>query len=242
MSKKSRMFQSEEAQAVSRASQELNAFTDALKSLRGEIGADNAKIAQENNKSFANSVSKFGQGVDILVDAATKLASIEYDKEFETIAARTDLLMADIDALSQKSIMAADLSSRAYLDAINSSLSSITDGINEGAYAAANNLIDLSAQSKIFGLEKERIELENKNTKNLRTAQRDATYSNLYAQQTQAEVSAGAELTRMGTHVLDDVSAFGFSSGKALGTTGDILAGIAKGTAAATSTMIQLEN
>ena len=242
MSKNSRMFQSEEAQAVSRASQELNAFTDALKSLRGEIGADNAKIAQENNKSFANSVSKFGQGVNILVDAATKLASIEYDKEFETIAARTDLLMADIDALSQKSIMAADLSSRAYLDAINSSLSSITDGINEGAYAAANNLIDLGAQSKIFGLEKERIELENKNTKNLRKAQRDATYSNLYAQQTQAEVTAGAELTRMGTHALDDVGAFGFSSGKALGTAGDILAGIAQGTAAATSTMIQLEN
>ena len=39
MSKKNRMFQSEEAQAVSRASQELNAFTDALKSLQVEIDA-----------------------------------------------------------------------------------------------------------------------------------------------------------------------------------------------------------
>lgn len=293
MLKKNRMFQSEEARAVSRASQELNVLTDALRLLQVEIdaatgvekkqlkekkaelkyqetvnrarqniavskfqnrfntnisaddiasGAENAKTAQENNKSFANNISKFGQGVDILMDAASKLASIEYDKEFETIAARTDLLMADIEALSQKSIMAADLSSKAYLDAINSSLSSLTDGINEGAYAAANNLIDLSAQSQIFGLEKERIELENKNTKNLRTAQRDATYSNLYAQQTQAEVTAGAELTRMGTHALNNVEILGESAGEAPGAVGDVVAGIAKGAAAATSTMIQSEN
>lgn len=293
MTKKNKMFLSEEAQAVSRASQELNVLTDALRLLQVEIdaatgvekkqlkekkaelkyqetinrarqnvavsrfqsrfntnistddiasGAENARMADKNNKKWSNAASIITRAGNVLIDAATKLASIEYDKEFETIAARTDLLMADIEALSQKSIMAADLSSKAYLDAINSSLSSLTDGINEGAYAAANNLIDLSAQSKIFGLEKERIELENKNTKNLRTAQRNATYSNLYAQQTQAEDTAGSELTRMGTHALNGVTVLGESAGDTPGAIGDIVAGMAQGAAAATSTMIQLEN
>lgn len=293
MTKKNKMFLSEEAQAVSRASQELNVLTDALRLLQVEIdaatgvekkqlkekkaelkyqetinrarqnvavsrfqsrfntnistddiasGAANARMADENNKKWSNAASIITRAGNVLIDAATKLASIEYDKEFETIAARTDLLMADIEALSQKSIMAADLSSKAYLDAINSSLSSLTDGINEGAYAAANNLIDLSAQSKIFGLEKERIELENKNTKNLRTAQRNATYSNLYAQQTQAEVTAESELTRMGAHALNGVTVLGESAGDTPGAIGDIVAGMAQGAAAATSTMIQEEN
>lgn len=293
MLKKNRMFQSEEAQAVSRASQELNVLADVLKRLQVEIdsatgaekrqlkekkaeikyqqalnksrltiavskfhsrfntnisandiasGAENAKTAQENNKSFANNISKFGQGVDILLDAASKLASIEYDKEFEIIAARTDLLMVDIDALGQKAVMAAEMQAKAYTSAIDSALSNLIDGINEGAYSAASNIIDLSVQSKIFALEQERINLENKNTKNLRKAQRDATFSNLYAQQTQAEVTAGAELTRMGTHALNNVEIVGESAGEAPGAVGDIVAGIAKGAAAATSTMIQMEN
>lgn len=293
MSKKNRMFQSEEAQAVSRASQELNVLTDALRLLQVEIdaatgaekkqlkekkaelkyqealnksiqniavskfqsrfntnigaddiasGAENARMTEENNRNWAKNIDKFGKLGNVLIEAATKLASIDYEKEFETIAARTDLLMADIEALGQKSIMAADLSSKSYVDAINSSLSSLTDGINEGAYAAASSLIDLSTQSKIFNLEKQRIDLENKNTKNLRTAQRDATYSNLYAQQTQAEVSAGAELTRMGSHALNNVEILGESAGEAPGAVGDIVAGIAQGAAAATSTMIQEEN
>lgn len=293
MSKKNRMFQSEEAQAVSRASQELNVLTDALRLLQVEIdaatgvekkqlkekkaelkyqealnksrqniavskfqsrfntnigaddiasGAENARMTEENNRNWAKNIDKFGKLGNVLIEAATKLASIDYEKEFETIAARTDLLMADIEALGQKSIMASDLSSKSYVDAINSSLSSLTDGINEGAYAAASSLIDLSTQSKIFNLEKQRIDLENKNTKNLRTAQRDATYSNLYAQQTQAEVSAGAELTRMGSHALNNVEILGGSAGEAPGVVGDIVAGTAQGAAAATSTMIQEEN
>ena len=205
-------------------------------------GAENARMTEENNRNWAKNIDKFGKLGNVLIEAATKLASIDYEKEFETIAARTDLLMADIEALGQKSIMAADLSSKSYVDAINSSLSSLTDGINEGAYAAASSLIDLSTQSKIFNLEKQRIDLENKNTKNLRTAQRDATYSNLYAQQTQAEVSAGAELTRMGSHALNNVEILGESAGEAPGAVGDIVAGIAQGAAAATSTMIQEEN
>lgn len=287
------MFRSEETQAVSRASQELNILTDALELLKVEIdaskgvqrkllkekeaelritktltkakqnvavsrfqskfntnisaddiasGAENARMAEENNKKWSNAASKITGAGNVLIDAATKLASIEYDKEFETIAARTDLLMADIDALSQKSILAADLSSKAFVDAINSSLSSLTEGINEGAYASASNLIDLSAQSKIFGLEKERIELENKNTKNLRTAQRDATYSNLYAQQTQAEVAGATELVRIGGHAANNIEGFGFSTGEAPGAIADAVAGISQGLSAATSTMIQSEN
>ena len=163
MSKKNRMFQSEEAQAVSRASQELNVLTDALRLLQVEIdaatgaekkqlkekkaelkyqealnksrqniavskfqsrfntnigaddiasGAENARMTEENNRNWAKNIDKFGKLGNVLIEAATKLASIDYEKEFETIAARTDLLMADIEALGQKSIMAADLSAQ----------------------------------------------------------------------------------------------------------------------------------
>ena len=82
--------------------------------------------------------------------------------------------------------------------------------------------------------------------RNLRVAQRDAKFSDLYAQQTQAEVTAGAEFLRIGAHAANDVEAsflgFGGSLGDAPGAVGDIVAGIAKGGAAALSTMIQSEN
>lgn len=199
-------------------------------------------MTEENNRNWAKNIDKFGKLGNVLIDAATKLASISYETEFEKIAARTDLLMFDIDALSQKSIMGADMASKAYMSAVTSSLSSLTDGINEGAYAAASNLIDLSGQKKIFDLEQQRIDLENKNSRNLRTTQRDATFSNLYAQQTQAEVTAGAEIARIGAHAANNVEFMGASLGEAPGAVGDIVAGIAQGTAAATSTMIQEEN
>lgn len=210
-----------------------------------EISAGVEKYYNTNggkSEAIAKTAEYIGKGSSILIEAASKLASIDYEKEYETIASRTDLLMADINALGQKSVQSAELIAKAYTSAINTSLSNLIDGINEGAYAAASNLIDLSAQSKIFALEQERIDLENANTKTLRTAQRNATYSNLYAQQTNAEVLASAEIARMAAHAANDVTILGESAGDAPGAIGDIVAGIAQGTAAATSTMIQEEN
>lgn len=131
-----------------------------------EAAEAQAKVDEENNKKFAKKISLFGQGVDLFIDAASKLASSSYDTEFEKIAARADLLMFDIDALSQKSIMAADMVSKAYVSAVTNSITSITDGINAGAYSSASDIIDLSAQKKIFDLEQQRIDLENKNSRN----------------------------------------------------------------------------
>lgn len=121
------------------------------------------------------------KGVNVAVDAYARLETISSEREYERISAKTDILMADIDALGQKSLQAAELISKAYTSAINTSLSSLIDGINEGAYASAANLIDISAQSKIFALEQKRIDLENANTKALRMAQEKATYANLGA-------------------------------------------------------------
>lgn len=209
-----------------------------------EISANADAVAQgkEASDKFTKGVQTFNRGARLIVDAAAKLASISYDAEYEAISARTDILMANIEALTEKAMGAADLQAKAYTSAITNSLLGITDGINEAAYASANSLIDLSAQSKIFDLEKERIDLENKNTKQLRTEQRDATLSNLYTKQTEAYGAVAPEIGRNTAHAFNDVEALGASAGDAPGVIGDMVADLGQATLAATSTMIQSEN
>lgn len=201
------------------------------------------------NGGKSESVSKvagyLSQGLNAAVNAAAKIATIDSEKQYETISAQTDILMADIEALGQKSVQAAELISKAYTAAIDSSLSNLIDGINEGAYKSASNLIDLGAQSKIFALEQERIDLENKNTKNFRTAQRDATYANLGAQKTQAWTNIGAEAGRLAGKAASNAEfsflGTGFSTGNAPGAIADAAANIAEGSAAAHTALTEME-
>lgn len=201
------------------------------------------------NGGKSESVSKvtgyLSQGLNAAVNAAAKIATIDSEKQYETISAQTDILMADIEALGQKSVQAAELISKAYTAAIDSSLSNLIDGINEGAYKSASNLIDLGAQSKIFALEQERIDLENKNTKNFRTAQRDATYANLGAQKTQAWTNIGAEAGRLAGKAASNAEfsflGTGFSTGNAPGAIADAAANVAEGAAAAHTALTEME-
>ncbi|MBD5319861.1 MAG: hypothetical protein HDS07_03055 [Bacteroides sp.] len=149
--------------------------------------------------------------------------------------------MADIDALGQKSLQAAELISKAYTSAINASLSNLIDGINEGAYASAANLIDISAQSKIFALEQKRIDLENATTKALRMAQEKATYANLDAQKSQAQTNIASEAGRLAGHAANDVTVLGESAGDAPGAIADAAANIAEGMAAAHTALTEME-
>lgn len=137
------------------------------------------EIAQQvsRNEASKNDDSKSGKiisdvfkGFSLLIQSVTKLAKISFEKDIENISAKADLLMADIDKLGQTAVSAAKLQAKAYTSAIDSSLSNLIDGINEGAYASASNLIDISTQSKIFNLEQRRLNLENKNTKDVRIA------------------------------------------------------------------------
>lgn len=178
---------------------------------------------KNNNAKFEKKVSSLSSGISLLINSMVKIATIGYERDYENISAKTDLLMADIDKLGQTAVQAADLQAKAYTSAIDSSLSNLIDGINEGAYAAASNLIDISAQSKIFKLEQERLDLENKNTKNVRTAQRTATLKSLDAQETEAWVGAASEGGKI----------IGKAFGNTVGSIVDGVGNVAEGAAAA---------
>ena len=212
-----------------------------------EITNEVSRLDDSNAKS--SNVTKVagyvGPALNTAIQAYAKLETIESEKEYERISAQTDILMADIDALGQKAVMAAELQAKAYTAAIDSSLSNLIDGINEGAYKAASNLIDLGAQSKIFALEQERIDLENKNTKAQRTAQKEATFKNLGAQKTQAITNISSEAARLvgraASNVEVSVLGFGGSTGDAPGATADAAANVAEGAAAANTALTEME-
>lgn len=181
-----------------------------------------------NNAKFEKTISSLSSGISLLINSMVKIATIGYERDIENISAKTDLLMADIDKLGQTAVQAADLQAKAYTSAIDSSLSNLIDGINEGAYASASNLIDISAQSKIFKLEQERLGLENKNTKNVRTAQNMATLKSLDAQETEAWVGAASEGGKI----------VGNSFGKTVGSIVDGVGNVAQGAAAANTSIV----
>lgn len=182
---------------------------------------------KNNNAKFEKTGSSLSSGISLLINSMVKIATIGYERDYENISAKTDLLMADIDKLGQTAVQAADLQAKAYTSAIDSSLSNLIDGINEGAYAAASNLIDISAQSKIFKLEQERLDLENKNTKNVRTAQRTATLKSLDAQETEAWVGAASEGGKI----------IGKAFGNTVGSIVDGVGNVAEGAAAANTSI-----
>lgn len=181
-----------------------------------------------NNAKFEKTISSLSSGISLLINSMVKIATIGYERDIENISAKTDLLMADIDKLGQTAVQAADLQAKAYTSAIDSSLSNLIDGINEGAYASASNLIDISAQSKIFKLEQERLGLENKNTKNVRTAQNMATLKSLDAQETEAWVGVVSEGGKI----------VGNSFGKTVGSIVDGVGNVAQGAAAANTSIV----
>ena len=212
-----------------------------------EITNEVSRLDDSNAKS--SNVTKvagyIGSGLNTAIQAYAKLETIESEKEYERISAQTDIIMADIDALGQKAVMAAELQAKAYTAAIDSSLSNLIDGINEGAYKAASNLIDLGAQSKIFALEQERIDLENKNTKAQRTAQKEATLKNLGAQKTQAITNISSEAARLAGRAASNVEVSvlgnGFNTGDAPGAAADAAANVAEGAAAANTALTEME-
>ena len=229
------------------------ATTKFNKKYNTSFASDDISSNVEQQKTAKQTSSKINKAADtltksgnLLIDAATKLASVAYDVEFENISARVDMLLADIDAMAQKALLSANLEAKAYTSAVNASITTLSDGINEGAYAAANSLIDLGTQKKMMDLEKQRIDLENKNTKQLRQEQKNANISNLYAQQQQALVNVGSEFTRMAGHALNNVEVSiigtGVNTGNIPGAVADVVSGVAQGGAAAVSTMIQSEN
>ena len=177
------------------------------------------KEQKKNSERISRASNSLLKASTILIDAASTMGRIAYDFEYENVSARADLLLNDIEAMSQKALLSANLEAKTYASAVTSTLSNLTNGINEGAYNAANSLVDIGTQKQLMDLEMKRIDLETKNTKELRTEQKNANISNLFAQQQEAEAGlVGEGLKGIGGLVKDGGE-----------TISDIMDGIAKG-------------
>lgn len=198
---------------------------------------------ERNNSGnkFSKVASYFNQGLNLAVNSIVKTQTIDYDRKYENISNQVDLLMADINKLGQTAVEAAKLQANAYTSAIDSSLSNLIDGINEGAYASASNLIDLSAQSKIFSLEQGKLNLETKNTKNVREAQNTTNLKNLDAQETQAWANIWGEGVKLAGKAASETSFLGTSFGKSSEAGGEFIGNGIEGAAAVNTTITELE-
>ena len=198
-----------------------------------------------SSSNTSNIIRTLGGVGNIIIDSYTKLETLGYEKEFETVSAKTDILMAEIEALGREAVMAAQLTAKAYSSAINSSLSNLLDGINEGAYAAANNLIDISAQSKINQLEKQRIELEKTNTVQLRETQLTTTYNVLEKQGAQAMTTMLSEGEKLVGRALNNIEVeifgFGFSTGEMPGAIAEATATLQQADVARDTAITQMQ-
>lgn len=222
-----------------------NAAMDRLERNYGNnMSAD--EISQQLSRNERNSknvsVSSYAnQLLNLAVNSVVKTQTIDYDRKYENISNQVDLLMADINKLGQTAVEAAKLQANAYTSAIDSSLSNLIDGINEGAYASASNLIDLSAQSKIFSLEQVKLNLETKNTKNVREAQNTTNLKNLDAQETQAWANIWGEGVKLAGKSASETSFLGISFGKSSEAGGEFIGNGIEGLAAINTTITELE-
>lgn len=222
-----------------------NAAMDRLERNYGNnMSADeiSQQLSRNERKSKNVSVSSYAnQLLNLAVNSVVKTQTIDYDRKYENISNQVDLLMADINKLGQTAVEAAKLQANAYTSAIDSSLSNLIDGINEGAYASASNLIDLSAQSKIFSLEQVKLNLETKNTKNVREAQNTTNLKNLDAQETQAWANIWGEGVKLAGKAASEISFLGISYGKLSEAGGEFISNGIEGAAAVNTTITELE-
>jgi hypothetical protein len=222
-----------------------NAAMDRLERNYGNnMSAD--EISQQLSRNERNSknvsVSSYAnQLLNLAVNSVVKTQTIDYDRKYENISNQVDLLMADINKLGKTAVEAAKLQANAYTSAIDSSLSNLIDGINEGAYASASNLIDLSAQSKNFSLEQVKLNLETKNTKNVREAQNTTNLKNLDAQETQAWANIWGEGVKLAGKAASETSFLGTSFGKSSEAGGEFIGNGIEGLAAINTTITELE-
>lgn len=202
----------------------------------------NPNVDKEGHHNYTNAFQTLAYGADMLIKAAVRLSTISFDKEFESIAARVDNLMTEIDALAKKNSLNAALVGDSYVSAISNSISSVMQGINEGAYASAQSLIDLGTQDKLRQLEFNQIDLERANDINLRNAQKHATFRDLNAEQNEATISLKSAITRKVGSALNDVGIFGVELGDLPGAIADFTATMIEAPAMMTNSMIHMED
>ena len=200
-----------------------------------------------NNRPNTNSLNSGAVRTGrVVVDAFTKLWNIDKERHFENISADFDIFMSKIDAIVDKMVKGADIVANAYTSSVSVATSAITQGINESAYAAANNKIDQELRSKQFELEQEKIDLLTSNYIKVREQERAGKLSNLDAEEIQAWTTGISELTRIAGHGLNniDVKVFGtgVNTGNRAGMIADIAADLTQAGVSAYATAVSWEN
>lgn len=157
-------------------------------SQRAAEKATNNKIKNGTRDAtgFANDIAK----------AYVRLETIDFEKQYEKIAARTDNLLTDVEAATARNTMMAQFDGNAFSKSVEVGLAGITDSVNESAYRAARGKLDLSKEKALMNLEMQRISLETENTKRLRTAQKEGKLSELGAEKTKAEAEIGGGIAK----------------------------------------------
>ena len=195
---------------------------------------------------FDKSVKTLGDGANLLIKAAIKLATISYEKDLENLSRIIDNAVTEMTAASQKSLMAVSLQGQTYVSAVQSTLTSFTQGINEAAYASAASALEIGAQEEIRKIENDRIDKLSEQTIKARDVANKATLSNLDAQMVEAANYYSSELVRMAAHIADDVEfevfGIGGSTGKSIGNAADRAVAIEQSAVSANTAVTQMIN
>lgn len=195
----------------------------------------NTNEAKKIGRSLSHSAS-------LMVQAAERMVSINFERQLENIGAHYDIIGSNLEAISKATLQGVDVSIKAYTSAIHASLSSITDGVNEGAYAAANSLVDLSASISKFNLDKTFIEKQRQFAVALRTTENKAVNENLDAEALQAGVTFVGEMATETAQIANNVGFLGVNTGEAVSQATDLLHKLAQSGAAMNTAMVKGEN
>lgn len=154
------------------------------------------KAAKAKGNKIRNTTREVAGYANDAAKAYVRLETIDFEKNYEKIAARTDNLLTDVEAATARNTMMAQFDGNAFSKSVEVGLSGITDSVNESAYRAARGKLDLSKEKALMNLEMQRISLETENTKNLRTAQKEGKLSDLGAEKTKAQADIGGDIAK----------------------------------------------
>ena len=174
--------------------------------------ANKQQQSADKNKSASKSLL---DSASLIVKAAIKIASIDYEKQLEKLSLTFDTTLTRLEAANRVSQQGIDNIIRGYTNAIHTTISGIMDGVNESAYTAANNMVDLSLSLKKYNIDRGIIEKSRDLDIALREKQFEKTMNNLDAQLITATTTMAGEVIKEVADMANDVSIVGVSLGDA---------------------------
>lgn len=144
------------------------------------------------------------------------LGTIDLRIDILKVQAEIEKALREVALLTQQVSLAVNAAANGYVSAINAALTSFTQGINEGAYAAASSALDIAATNAIIEKQMEigrqKLTIENQVT----DYKRDAGISNIKSEAKSAKYTVIAEIMKGVSHMFDGWEIAGFGVGNAI--------------------------